>query len=168
MRVPPADPTKKRRRKWLLEPIAISRPGRWYVINVAPKIDNLSFRFTGGRVKSVPTVPMVFLTHTGAKSGRQRVTPLLYFSDGDDVILMASNYGRERHPAWFYNVKANPDVELCANGRRGRYRASIAEGGDRDRLWSLAKRFTRAYANYEERATERTIQVVRCTPLDPA
>lgn len=164
--IPPVDPTKTSRIRTLLEPVVLTEAGRWWVINVAPTVDRAIFRLSGGRFTSLPA-RVLFLTHTGARTGRKRETPLVYFTDGDDVIVMASNYGRERHPAWYYNVKANPEVELRAGGRRGRYRARIATGEDRERLWALAKRVTRAYANYEERA-ERTIQVIRLTPIEAA
>jgi deazaflavin-dependent oxidoreductase (nitroreductase family) len=172
MRVPPVDPTKPRRlRKALMEPIALTPAGRWYTIEVAPRIDRTLGRASGGRLTSLPGIPMLLLTHRGAKSGRTYVTPLLYFTDGpdEDVVMIASNYGRERHPAWLANVRANPDVELLARGRGGRYRARvIADGPERDRLFGLAKRLTRAYGSYEQRATGRTIQVVVCSALEPA
>jgi deazaflavin-dependent oxidoreductase (nitroreductase family) len=170
MRVPPVDPTTPRRlQKALLEPVVLSGVGRWYVMNVAPRIDRSIGRRSGGRIQSVPGVPMLLMTHTGARSGRTYVTPLLYFTDGPDqeVVVIASNYGRERHPAWLANVKANPQVRLQARGRGGRYHARVAQGGERDRLFGLAKRLTRAYANYEQRASARTIQVVVCAPLEP-
>lgn len=170
VRVPPVDPLAPRRlRKALLEPAALSSAGRWYAMHVAPRIDGTVGRASGGRLTSLPGIPLVLLEHTGAKSGRRRVTPLLYFSDGEDAILTASNYGRARHPAWVANVRANPEVTLTARGRSGRYRARVAEGAERDRLFALAKRFTRAYADYERRTTgERTIRIVVCSPLDPA
>lgn len=169
MRLPPVDPTKPRRlRKLLIEPLALTDAARWYTIRVAPRIDGTLGRLTGGRLTSLPGVPMLLLTHRGAKTGRERVTPLLYFTDGEDVVVMASNYGRERHPAWLRNVEANPVVRLQARGRSGRYRARVAQGAERDRLFGLAKRFTRAYAGYEQRAAGRTIQVVVLSPLDPA
>lgn len=169
MRVPKVDPTAPRRvRKALLEPVALSGAGRWYVINVAPRVDGTLGRLTKGRLTSVPGVPMAFLTHTGARSGRRHTTPLLYFTDGDNAVLIASNYGRERHPAWLANVRANPDVELMARGRGGRYRARVAEGAERDRLFGLATGLTRLYASYERRAVGRTIQVVVCEPLGAA
>jgi deazaflavin-dependent oxidoreductase (nitroreductase family) len=170
MRVPPVDPTKPRRlRKAVMEPIALTGAGRWFTISVAPKIDATLGRASSGRLTSLPGIPMLLLTHRGAKSGRTYVTPLLYFTDGDDAVVIASNYGRERHPSWLANVRANPEVRLLARGRGGRYRARVvADGPERDRLFGLAKRLTRAYANYEQRATERTIQVVVLSPLDPA
>jgi len=172
MRVPYVDPDKSRRlRKALLEPLALSSAGRWFVINVAPRIDGSIGRMSGGRLKSVPGVPLLLLTHTGAKSGRTYTTPLLYFNDGpNDVVLIASNYGRARHPAWLANVRANPEVVLQARGRSGRYRARVlSEGAERERLFAAATRVTRAYADYERRtAEERTINVVVCSPLDRA
>jgi deazaflavin-dependent oxidoreductase (nitroreductase family) len=166
-RVPPVDPTKPRRiARALLEPLARSEAGRWWLINVAPKLDPVIFRLTGGRLTSVPA-HILFLTHTGARSGQERQNPLTYFTDGEDLIVMASNYGRERHPAWYYNVKANPEVDVRAAGRRGRYCAHITSGEDRERLWSLATRLTRAYADYEERSG-RQIHVIRLRPLEAA
>jgi deazaflavin-dependent oxidoreductase (nitroreductase family) len=169
VRVPPVDPTEPRRlRKAVIEPIALSGFGRWYLMRVAPRFDATIGELSGGRLMSVPLISLVLLTHRGAKSGRERTTPLVYFTDGDDAVVMASNYGQQRHPAWLANVRANPEVTLRARGRGGRYRARVAEGAERDRLWGLAKQLTRAYANYEQRADGRTIQVVVCSPLDPA
>jgi deazaflavin-dependent oxidoreductase (nitroreductase family) len=65
----------------------------------------------------------VLLTHTGAKSGKRRTTPLTYFTDRGSVILIASRGGHRHHPAWYYNLVANPEVELWTKGGGGRYRA---------------------------------------------
>ncbi|HWP33289.1 MAG TPA: nitroreductase/quinone reductase family protein [Solirubrobacterales bacterium] len=165
-RVPAVDPTKPRRvRKVLIEPLARSEAGRWWLINVSPRLDKLVFRMTGGRFTTIPA-HLLTLTHTGARTGQIRENLLTYFTDGDDLIVMASNYGRERHPNWYYNVKANPDVEVRAAGLRGRYRAHVTTDEDRERLWGLAKALTKTYADYEERAAGRRIQVIRLTPAD--
>ncbi|HEX5147154.1 MAG TPA: nitroreductase family deazaflavin-dependent oxidoreductase [Conexibacter sp.] len=169
MRVPPVDPTAPRRlRKALIEPVALTSFGRWYLMQVAPRIDGSLGRLSGGRLMSIPLVPLLRLTHRGAKSGRTYTSALVYFTDGDDAVVIASNYGLGHHPAWLANVRANPDVTVQARGRAGRYRARVAEGAERDRLFGLAKRLTRAYANYEQRAAGRSIQVVVLSPLDPA
>lgn len=167
MRIPPAPPAGERSRweRWL-ESIAVSDAGTWYVKNVSPRVDPKLSRWTRGRLTSIPIIPVLLLHHVGARSGQPRVTPLVYFTDGDEVILMASNYGGRKHPAWFHNLKANPEVTLEARGRRGRYRARVTDGEERDRLWQAAKRHTRAYANYETK-TDREIPVVALTPLDP-
>lgn len=161
--IPPVDPTRPRRlRKTLIDPVVTTRFGRWWLINVAPKLDPVFFRLSGGRFTSLPA-PILFLTHTGARSGQKRETPLVYFTDGDDLVVMASNYGREKHPAWYYNVTANPEVEVRAAGRRETRCARIASGADRERLYGLAKQITRAYGDYEQRAP-REIQVLRLSP----
>ncbi len=66
-------------------------------------------------------MPFVSMTTTGAKSGEPRTAAVLYFNDGDDVILIASNYGGTRHPAWYHNLKANPTAELRRGDRSGTY-----------------------------------------------
>ena len=142
------------------------RPVTWFLVNVGNKIDPVLMRATGGRLKTTVNAPTVLVTHTGARSGKQRTTPLAYFTDGDDVILIASAGGAPKHPAWFRNVMANPEVELWAKGSGGRYRAREAEGEERARLWKLATDYYPGFASYQERATERRIPVVVCSPVE--
>jgi deazaflavin-dependent oxidoreductase (nitroreductase family) len=113
--------------------------------------------------------PTVLVTHTGAKSGSKRTTPLLYFTDGGNVVLIASQTGKPTHPAWYHNLSANPDVELWARGRGGGYRAREAAGEERDRLWRLATQLYPGYDEYQERAdlAGRRIPVIVCEPRDP-
>jgi deazaflavin-dependent oxidoreductase (nitroreductase family) len=139
--------------------------GTWYVRHVSPRVDPPLHRLSGGRLSSIMATPVAMLTARGARSGRPRTTPLLYFNDGDDVVLMASNYGSTRHPAWYHNVIANPEVTLSAGGDGGRYRAREATGEERERLWRLAVRFARTYGRYEQRAGERRIPVLVLTPV---
>jgi deazaflavin-dependent oxidoreductase (nitroreductase family) len=168
MRVPPVDPTRRRPiRKAVVEPIARTRVGRWWLIHAAPKLDPFLYRISGGRLTSLP-MPVLFLTHTGARSGRRYTTPLVYFTDGEDAIVVASNYGRAKNPAWYHNVKANPEVEVAAAGRQCRYRGEVVAGAERERLWSLLMRFAEIYADYVDRAEGRTIQIVRLSPLESA
>jgi deazaflavin-dependent oxidoreductase (nitroreductase family) len=124
-------------------------------------------RATGGRVSlAVGAMPLVVLKSTGARSGQPRETPLGYFTDGDDVILIASSYGRERHPGWYHNLLANPECELHIGPRGGRFVARRAEGADRDRLFGLAVDHYLGYANYAKRTNgSRTIPVLRLTPV---
>ena len=140
------------------------RPITWFLVNVGNRVDPFLMKATGGRVKTTVIAPTVLLTHTGAKSGKQRTTPLAYFTDGDDVVLIASRGGHEHHPAWYHNVVANPEVELWSGGGGGRYRAHEAEGEERERLWSTATSFYPGFASYQVRAGERRIPVVVCSP----
>src|SRR5262245_21390918 len=91
------------------------RPMTWFLVNVGNRIDPALMKASGGRLKSTFSWPTMLLTHTGAKSGRKRDTPLTYFTDGDNVVLIASQGGDPKHPSWYHNVLANPEVECWAN-----------------------------------------------------
>jgi deazaflavin-dependent oxidoreductase (nitroreductase family) len=131
---------------------------------VAP-IDAPIMRVTGGRLNStVGVVPVVVLTSTGARSGQRRATPLSYFTDGDDVILTAANYGGARHPGWYYNLLAYPECELSIGSRGAPFVAREAEGAERDRLFARAVDLYPGYAKYAQLTGGRTIRMLRLTP----
>ncbi|MDX1882692.1 nitroreductase family deazaflavin-dependent oxidoreductase [Mycolicibacterium sp. 120270] len=120
---------------------------------------------TRGRLRVSVGAPIVVLTSIGARSGEPRDIPLTYFTDGDSVILIASNFGGARHPAWYHNLIANPECELHIGERGGKFVAQEVTGPDRDRLLQLAaNRLTRAFELYPQRAGSRTIPVMRLTP----
>ncbi len=133
---------------------------------VAAPLDAAIMKLSGGRVNSSGgAMPMVVLTTIGARSGQRRETPLGYFTDGDDVIVIASNYGGQRHPSWYHNLVTHPDCELHIGPRGGPFTAHEAEGTDRDRLFELAVDFYPGYAKYAERTSgNRTIRIMRLTP----
>jgi deazaflavin-dependent oxidoreductase (nitroreductase family) len=164
--VRPFDPTA--RKGPLLEALewAFKTPaGTWMAINVGQRVDPHLMRATRGRLRIGITAPTVLLTHTGAKSGKRRTTPLLYFTDGDDIVLIASKGGAPSHPAWYHNVMANPDVEASTDGRPEPYRADEAVGDERERLWGLATTLYSGYDDYQAKArAHRTIPVVVLSP----
>jgi deazaflavin-dependent oxidoreductase (nitroreductase family) len=133
---------------------------------IAAPLDAVIMKLTGGRVNSTGgAMPMVVLTSTGARSGLSRKTPLAYFTDGDDVIVIASNYGGQRHPGWYHNLVAHPECELHIGPRGGTFTAHEVEGADRDRLFGLAVEFYPGYAEYAKRTDGvRTIRILRLTP----
>ena len=142
-----------------LESFGRSTAGNWYLRKIAPRIDPPLLRFTGGRLSSVYPVPVMLLTTTGAKTGQPRTLPLLCVTDRDELMLIASNYGRTGHPAWYRNLVANPKVEVLAGKRSGSYTATeITDTAERERGWALA---LDQYADYEVRAGERTIPLIR-------
>ncbi|HEX2646998.1 MAG TPA: nitroreductase family deazaflavin-dependent oxidoreductase [Candidatus Dormibacteraeota bacterium] len=147
--------------KRLASKIAMSDAGMrgagWYLKHVVTRLEPALSDWTRGRVTSLPISPVVFL-----ETLRGRRTPLTYFTQGDDVILIASNFGRTTNPSWYRDVKANPQVTLRAAGRSGAYVAREALGAEREELWALAKRWTPPLARYEEMAGGRTIPVIRC------
>jgi deazaflavin-dependent oxidoreductase (nitroreductase family) len=166
--IPRVDPNEPPTRlKKMLMPFALSKPGTWYGINIASRVDPKLMRWTRGRVNLGGSIlPTLLLTVRGRKSGVERTVPLVYFSDGDDVILMASSFGRPKFPAWYHNVKANPEVTLTAGGVAERYRATEVEGPDRDRLYDKAKQIYEGYGVYEDRtAGIRRVPVLRLTQV---
>lgn len=166
MGVPAIDPSRSSGLMRAAVRFARSAPGRWFAINVSSRVDPVLLKATGGRVSTFAMAPVVNLTVPGRRSGEPRRCALLYFTEGDDVVLVASSFGRERHPAWYHNVMAHPEVELEAKGRSGRYVATEVQGAERDRLFARATELYAGYADYVGRAAQagRTIPVLRLRP----
>ncbi|MCK9248279.1 MAG: nitroreductase family deazaflavin-dependent oxidoreductase [Solirubrobacteraceae bacterium] len=140
--------------------------GRGIAMNVASRVDPWLLRRTRGRLGMGLMLPSALLTTTGARSGAERTATVLYFHDGDDVILVASSFGRDRHPAWFHNLVANPEVRIAKGGGGPRMRAApITDPAELDRVWALADQVYPPYADYRRRAgaAGRTIPLVRLT-----
>lgn len=109
--------------------------------------------------------PVVTLIATGRKSGAERQTPLVYFTRGTEVILIASSFGREKNPAWYYNATANPEVELLVKGERLPYAVRETEGEEREHLLDLAEMLYPGYGDYRERTADiRKIPVRALSP----
>jgi deazaflavin-dependent oxidoreductase (nitroreductase family) len=109
-------------------------------------------------------LPSANLTTTGARSGQRRTCTVLYFSDGDDLILIASSFGRDQHPGWYHNLKAHPEGHLERAGRSGDYLAEeIDDDDERARLFALADLVYPGYADYRVRADAigRRIPIMR-------
>ncbi len=165
--IPRVDPhVSPSRFKRAVTAFALTKVGTWYSSQLGARIDPWLVRATRGRVDSAfGQIPIAVVTVRGARSGVERKVPLLYFSDGDDVILIASSYGKAKFPAWYYNLKANPEVRLEAMGRAGSYVARETEGEDHDRLFELAKLVYSGYSDYAQRtAGIRRIPVMRLSP----
>ena len=147
-----------------MERFASSRAGGWFFVNVANRIDPPLLRLSRGRVSIAVGQPVLLLTTRGARTGQPRSTPLLYGSDGDRLVLVASKAGSPQHPAWYRNLKAHPEVEVIVSGRSGGYRAREAEGEERERLWTSAVEQYSGYGVYQGRARGRRIPVVVLEP----
>ncbi len=166
--IPAVDPRRPRTGLLgLVTRFALTKPGTWLFSEVAARIDPWLMRRSAGRVNlAAGLLPIVLLTVRGARTGVERTVPLVYFTDGGEVVLIASSFGRPRYPAWFHNVKANPEVTLEAKGRSARFLARETDGEDRARLYELAKQLYTGYGNYEERtAGIRHVPVLRLTQL---
>ncbi len=164
-------PSHKReltRREKFAENFAQSRFGGWIAINVANHIDRVLMPLSGNRVNVFklmsPGVPVGLLIHTGAKSGKERKTPLLYLPQGEDVVLVASKAGAERNPAWYFNLKANPEVTFMGTDGKGDYRAREAKGREKRKLWEAVNDLYAGYDVYQERTGGREIPVMVLEP----
>jgi deazaflavin-dependent oxidoreductase (nitroreductase family) len=125
------------------------------------------YRASGGRLgHTVPGVGgrMLLLDHVGAKSGTRRTSPLLYFKDGDDLVIVASKGGFPKHPAWYHNLMANPDTEVQVGSEHRRVHARVANAEERKRLWPAALKQYSGYADYQARSKGREIPLVILEP----
>jgi F420H(2)-dependent quinone reductase len=137
----------------------------WPVLHRLMGAHTAIYRWSGGRIgHRLPGLPqMLLLDHVGAKSGTKRTSPLVYALDGDDVILIASKGGHPRNPAWFHNLKANPDTEVQIGSERRRVHAREARPEERPRLWGKAVDVYSPYDDYQAR-TEREIPLLVLEP----
>jgi deazaflavin-dependent oxidoreductase (nitroreductase family) len=123
------------------------------------------FRTNAGKVGGpFEGVPILLLHHRGAKSGTERVSPLAYRRDGDNLVVFASKGGAPTNPDWYHNLRANPDVDIEVGTDEVKARARVADGDERERLWASQKHDVPAFAGYEEK-TERQIPVVVLEPI---
>jgi deazaflavin-dependent oxidoreductase (nitroreductase family) len=114
------------------------------------------FRANDGRLERQD---LVLLTTTGAKTGRQVTSPLLYLREGETVYVIASKQGSPSHPAWYHNLVAHPEVVLEIGGERWNARARVLDAAERDRVYAAQVARYPFFADYQQQAT-RTIPVV--------
>ena len=118
------------------------------------------FRANGGKVGGrFAGATMLLLHTTGAKSGKERISPLVYTEDGDRVVIFASKAGAPTNPDWYHNVVANPQVSVEIGTETVPMTARVATGEERTRLWEAQKAKIPTFAEYESR-TSREIPVV--------
>jgi deazaflavin-dependent oxidoreductase (nitroreductase family) len=123
------------------------------------------YRLTRGAIghKIPGGPPMLLLDHVGAKSGAERTSPLVYGRDGDDLILVASKGGNPKNPAWYHNLRANPDTTVQVGSKRIPVHARLASSEERERLWRLMVGVYRGYEDYRNR-TDREIPLIVLEP----
>ena len=132
------------------------------------RLDEPILRRTGGK-RSLSAwltgFPIVELTTTGARSGLPRTHPIVGVPDGDRLVLVASNYGQERNPAWYYNLIAHPQCRVAFDGQHRQMRAYEADGAERQRLWELDLTVYPVRARYAGWASHRRIPVMVLEPV---
>ncbi|TWF74860.1 deazaflavin-dependent oxidoreductase (nitroreductase family) [Pseudonocardia hierapolitana] len=120
----------------------------------------------GGEVDGMHRERLVLLTTTGRRSGEPRTTPMMFHRDGDRVLVIASNIGAPRHPDWYLNLVADPEVTVEVGDESGAARRAVAralEGAEREPVWEMLKATYPFFAEHEQKTT-RTIPVVALLP----
>ena len=118
------------------------------------------YRLSGGRIGGkMGGLRILLLTTTGRRSGQPRTVPLVFFEDGERLVVIGSKGGDARDPLWWENLKKSPEAEVQVGSERRRMRARLASAEERARLWPRVKRENPTYAEYEKRTT-REIPVV--------
>ena len=147
------------------ERFVTSKPGSWFYINVAMRVDRVLLPVSRGRLSISVGQQVGMLETVGAKSGELRKTPLLFIRDANHVVLIASMGGAPRHPSWLHNIRADPRVKFVGpGGTTGAYVAREADGDERARLWDEAVDYYAGYATYKVRAGKREIPIVVLEP----
>ena len=157
-RVDPLEPRSARYRAWTR--VTATRVVLFVSRHVAWRLDPVLLRLTGGRVGFGLILRTAVLETRGARTGLVRRNALVYFHDGDDVIVVASKAGAPEHPAWFHNARAHPDVRF---GDEPFTAEVVTDDAERARLWDLADRVFPPYASYRAR-TDREIPILRLRP----
>lgn len=165
--IPESHPSKLQQ---FLQKIPASKAGSAIFSRTLHYFDRRLMKATKGRV-SLPGllagIPVVTVTTRGAKSGQPRTVPLVAFADGEKVILIASNWGQQHHPAWYLNLRADPRATISVDGKEGRYIASEAGDDDRRKYWEMADDLYFGFRLYRQRAGERKIPIMILEPVLP-
>ena len=153
------------------KPKGLDDPGTVRFMKVMAAVNVWLFRTTGGRLGSHwrigaglrNPVPICLLEHTGRKTGQARTTPLVYLTDGERIVVVASQAGRAENPMWFHNVCADPEVAVVIGRKRRQMRAHVADDAERAVLWPRLVDLYADYASYQS-WTDRVIPVVVLEP----
>ena len=147
--------------------LAGTAPVAWLFARVLHRLDLAVHRRSSGRTTLVTLMsglPVVLLTTTGARTGQRRTWPVVGLPDGERLVVIASNFGRDHHPAWYHNLRAHPLATVTVDGRETAVRAVEVTGAERDRLWTAALRVYPAWAAYARRAAPRRVPVLVLIP----
>jgi deazaflavin-dependent oxidoreductase (nitroreductase family) len=124
------------------------------------------YRATGGKLFGrMGKSPILLLNTVGRKTGRKRTTPLLYVMDGEDFVIIASKGGAATHPAWYLNLRANPDATVEIGDREVQVEAGVADPEEKARLWQKMVEMYPTYDDYQ-RKTEREIPLLVLRPVE--
>ena len=155
-----------------IQKVASSRPGAWFFSLTEHHFDKAVLKLTNNKAtmtRILAGFPVVMLTSTGAKSGLPREVPLLGIQDESEpnrIAFIASNWGKGKQPAWYYNLITNPRATVSISGQIGDYIAHEADGEEYEKYWQSALDIHKGYSLYQERAGDRHIPIMVMTPVE--
>ena len=139
---------------------------RW-LLALITGVHRTLYRLTGGRIgQRAGRAHMLLLTTVGRRSGQRRTNPLLYVEDGGCFVVVASNAGDDRHPAWLLNLRKNPAAEIQVGTRQIRVQSREATDAECERLWPKLQSSYSHFRDYRTH-TQRHIPVVVLEPTAP-
>lgn len=136
------------------------------LITLTSKLHVAIYQLMGGRIfNTYQGTPICLITMKGRKTGNIRTTPVMCIAREEKVILVASLAGTDKNPTWYYNLKANPEIEIQVGPLKRKMRAEQASSEEKNKLWpSLVEEFP-IYGEYAKQ-TERDIPVFICSPIE--
>lgn len=153
----------------LIMTLAATRSASWLFARVLPYLDRIVLDLTRNRqtaTRVLTGLPALTITTRGARTGRMYRTPLLYLQEGENYILIATNFGQRENPGWYYNILAHPEIEVTFNGETSRYLGAEVKGIDWRAYWEMAVAHYPGYSKYQHRAAGRRIPIIILTPLE--
>jgi deazaflavin-dependent oxidoreductase (nitroreductase family) len=146
----------------LLHVVVSIRPLVPFFASNMHRLDLYFLKLTGGKYSLAELAgwTIIQLTTVGAKTGKERTIPLLAGIEDDKIALIASSYGRERNPGWYYNLKTNPECKVAFKGISLPYVAREVHGDEYDKYWNLVASNYVGYEKYKKYAAHRHIPVM--------
>jgi len=150
----------------LLHRFLMLRPVSAFLAHNLHYIDSIALRLSKGRyaVTEIVGLPIIQITTIGAKTSEPHTIPLVSLFDGEKIALIASNFGQEHNPGWYYNLKMHPRCTVQIKGRLAEYLARQVEGEEREKYWNKAVSYYKGYELYKTRAAHRKIPVMVLEP----
>ena len=150
----------------LLHRFLMVRPVSAFLSVALHRMDTMILKFTKGKhtLAALVGLPIIQITTIGAKTGRSYSLPLVGLIDGEKIGLIASSFGRQHNPGWYYNLKAHPQCTVQINGRSAEYIAHQVEGEEYEKYWSMAVSYYKGYELYKVRVAHRQILVMILVP----
>jgi len=156
---PERDESSRPRWQRLLVLVVSSKAGAALLRKVMHRIDRPLLRLSRGRLSFASAYPVLLLTTTGARSGKQRTVPLLYVRCGNGFAIIGTRFGSTHHPGWYYNLRARPQAIVEIDGAQSACVARVANEAEREEIWERAVRMYSGYKRYAAR-THRTIPML--------